>query len=216
MPKSPQRMAAPLPTPRAFLTPKKPAAAIRHEQQLKHPQSSAGIPSSVSDGSFAETAPSRLTQRSADYGFSPEPVSLDAIVAGGQSEDRFIRPSRTEQSFQQSVTDVSTPRHMPRDLSSDNLMHTRQSEKTFVQLSQKRQASRTKKWKKLDNPQSTWFAGGRLMTGGDNWWSILLTLVIILGLMGVWLGTTGVWIWRRGSEYGLATGGGIAVVIVLV
>jgi palmitoyltransferase ZDHHC9/14/18 len=54
------------------------------------------------------------------------------------------------------------------------------------------------------------------MTGGDNWWSFVLTLLVILGMFGVWLGTTGVWLWRHGSEYGLATGGGVAVVIILV
>ena len=53
------------------------------------------------------------------------------------------------------------------------------------------------------------------MTGGDAPWSILMTVTIILGLAGVWIGTTGVWLWKDGSRYGLGRGG-IAIVIVLV
>lgn len=55
-----------------------------------------------------------------------------------------------------------------------------------------------------------------MMTGGDNPVSVITTLVIILGLSGVWVGTTGVWLWQYGTEYGLAKGGGIAVVIIFV
>lgn len=213
---SPPRVAAPLPTPRAFLTPKKPAAAIRHEQQLKHqPQPHAPLPTQASRASVAEDTLS-ISQRSEDYGVSPEPVSLDAMVAGGPLENRYIQPSRTEHSLRQSMTDMSTPRRPPRELSSDNLMSTLRGEKAPDQPTQQRQGKPERKWRKLENPQSTWFAGGRLMTGGDNWWSFVFTAVIILGLTGVWLGTTGVWLWNHGSEYGLATGGGVAVVIILV
>jgi len=95
-------------------------------------------------------------------------------------------------------------------------MSTLRGEKAPDQPTQQRQGKPERKWRKLENPQSTWFAGGRLMTGGDNWWSFVFTAVIILGLTGVWLGTTGVWLWNHGSEYGLATGGGVAVVIILV
>ncbi len=54
------------------------------------------------------------------------------------------------------------------------------------------------------------------MTGGDSLISVSLALVVLFGLTGVWLGTTGAWLWKHGSEYGFARGGGIAIVIILV
>jgi palmitoyltransferase ZDHHC9/14/18 len=54
------------------------------------------------------------------------------------------------------------------------------------------------------------------MTGGSDWYSAILALVFLLGMTGLWIGTTGVWMWRYGSEYGLAKGGGVAVTIIFV
>jgi palmitoyltransferase ZDHHC9/14/18 len=204
-------MAAPLPTPRAFLTPKKPAAAIRLEQQLSDARQSTHRPRET----LPDKGQSQFSHRSSDYGFSPEPISLDAMVAVDQGlghEERYMQHSRTDHS----MTDISTPPRITRDLSSDNLMHTRQSEKTLAGNHAPRPAGRIRNFKRVNNPQTTWFLGGRAMTGGDKPWSILLTVVIILGLTGVWLGTTGVWLWKHGTEYGLAKGAGIAIVIVLV
>jgi palmitoyltransferase ZDHHC9/14/18 len=133
---------------------------------------------------------------------------------------------------------MSTPPHIHRDLSSDNLVANGttstnrgdKSDKPYDRPESKHrsfskshpsQPSSTAKhgirrYKLFENKQTTWLFGGRMMTGGDNPVSVLTTLVIILGLSGVWVGTTGVWLWQHGTEYGLAKGGGIAVVIIFV
>ena len=207
MPNSPPRIAAPLPISRAFLSPKKPNAAVRLEQKLKGAQNTHAP-------TVEDHGPSRLMQRSSEYDYTPEPISLDAMIASGPSQDGMMQPSYTQQSLQPSIADVATPPQLRRDLSSDNLVHTRPSEATLA--SPRPAQSRNRRYKKLDNDQMMWLFGGRAMTGGDNPWSFLLTVVILLGLSGVWLGTTGVWLWQNGAEYGLASGGGIAVVIVFV
>jgi palmitoyltransferase ZDHHC9/14/18 len=54
------------------------------------------------------------------------------------------------------------------------------------------------------------------MTGGDSPLNFILALIILFGIAGTWIGTTGAWIWKRGHEYGLASGGGIAIVVVFI
>ncbi len=58
--------------------------------------------------------------------------------------------------------------------------------------------------------------GGRLVTGGDSPLPFLLSVVLVLGLGGLWLGATGVWMWREGlggsAQRGAA--GGKATVVV--
>lgn len=60
----------------------------------------------------------------------------------------------------------------------------------------------------------TFFCGGRLMTGGDSPLSFIVSVILHLGVSGVWLGTTGVWLCTEGNNYGLAKGGGIAITAV--
>jgi len=40
--------------------------------------------------------------------------------------------------------------------------------------------------------------------------------LLLFGLTGLWTGTTGVWMWQHGSEFGLAKGGGVAVMVVFM
>lgn len=76
--------------------------------------------------------------------------------------------------------------------------------------------TKTRRYKNFENKNSTWLCGGRLMTGGDSPVNFIGSIILILGISGVWLGTTGAWLWRHGHEYGMAKGAGIAVTIVFV
>jgi palmitoyltransferase ZDHHC9/14/18 len=77
-------------------------------------------------------------------------------------------------------------------------------------------AVRRRRYETFENPLTTFFCGGRLVTGGDDYVSFGLAATLLFGMTGVWIGTTGVWMWQYGSEYGLARGGGVAVVICFV
>ena len=109
-------------------------------------------------------------------------------------------------------------------LSSDDLMRERKNgEKSDGQASSyssrqsgRAPAKKVRRHTHFGNPQSTWFGGGHMMTGGDSLLSVGLSVVLMLGMTGVWLGTTGSWLWKHGSEYGIAKGGGVAVVIIFV
>jgi hypothetical protein len=59
----------------------------------------------------------------------------------------------------------------------------------------------------------TFLLHGRFMTGGDSPLPLFASVLLICGVGGCWLGTTGVWLWREGRRYGLGSGG-IAVVFV--
>ncbi|KAI0032270.1 DHHC palmitoyltransferase-domain-containing protein [Vararia minispora EC-137] len=54
--------------------------------------------------------------------------------------------------------------------------------------------------------RNRWFARGRALVGGDAPWAFLGTLALILGVGGVWLGTTCVWWWRNLSPALAAVG----------
>lgn len=77
--------------------------------------------------------------------------------------------------------------------------------------------SRARKYHRLHKQpmQDThFFFKGHLMTGGDNIWPLIGSIALILGLGGLWLGTTGVWVWRDGLGAGGASRGGKAAVII--
>lgn len=69
-------------------------------------------------------------------------------------------------------------------------------------------------YQQMEDRGSTFLCGGRLMTGGGPPASFLLSIVLHFGVSGVWLGTTGAWLCRHGNQYGLAKGGGIAIVVI--
>lgn len=79
------------------------------------------------------------------------------------------------------------------------------------------QPPRTRKYHRLHAQpmQDThFFLKGHLMTGGDNVWPLIGSIILVLGLGGLWLGTTGVWVWRDGLGGGGASRGGKAAVII--
>ena len=137
-------------------------------------------------------------------------------------EDRIDPERLWDGSIGQSVTDISTTkRPASLDMSSHRLINGGlEKDSNGEMLTDERQLNiplsrkRVRKYRKIKNPQSTWFCGGHFMTGGDSLISVSLALVVLFGLSGVWIGTTGVWLWLHGAEYGLAKGGGIAVVII--
>ena len=225
-PRSPPRTAPPLPTPRAFLSPKKPPAAIRLERREKDRTTNSHRHSREVTQFPAESGPSRMTYSSSEFGMSPEPVplSIDATLSRAPNEDRFRHSNDhyNEPNPRRSITDNSTPPQTPRGgLSSDHLMiNGRSIEKPNSQppqVSLKRRSRpprRVRNWKKLNNPQTTFICGGRLMTGGDSPLSVILSVLVIFSLTGVWLATTGSWLWVDGQKYGLPKGAGIAIVVI--
>lgn len=82
--------------------------------------------------------------------------------------------------------------------------HTRQSD------------SPQRRYQLFENPLSTFLLGGHLMTGGDNYFSVGLVMLLLFGITGVWFGTTGIWYWTNAGAYGMVRGGGIAINIVFV
>lgn len=122
----------------------------------------------------------------------------------------------TNRSLRQSVTDISTLRtHDTRNIanrSSEDLVNTKTDQPPARTVAR----GRIRKHKRIDNPLTTWFCGGHMMTGGDSIWSMGLILLLLFGITGVWLGTTGVWLWIHGREYGLAKGADVGIVIVFV
>lgn len=50
------------------------------------------------------------------------------------------------------------------------------------------------------------FCSGRLLTGGDSPWAFIASVTLVLGLSGVWFGTTCVWYWHNASPAVAAAG----------
>jgi palmitoyltransferase ZDHHC9/14/18 len=116
-----------------------------------------------------------------------------------------------------SLTEIGSHPELSHE-SSDDLVHRHRSnnEKPIPPLPIHRSPirSRVRRYETFENTLTTFFFKGHAMTGGSDWYSAGLALVLLFGMSGVWLGTTGVWMWQHGSEYGLAKGAGIAVTII--
>ncbi|RXK35019.1 hypothetical protein M231_07722 [Tremella mesenterica] len=221
LPISPSRSTLPLPMPKGFLSPKKPKAALRHEaREAREAQ--------------------RMSELGSERAFSPisEPPPLPSASTQAhetQSEETHRQPNSRSLGGTRhapSVTEQSTAptTHPLRDLeeSSDDLMEhpidlpdkssPKKPSKPHSPPRQVRQrhARRYRRYTTFENPLTTFFCAGHLMTGDDSPVSVLMVVVLLLGITGVWLGTTGVWLWQHGTEYGLAKGGGIGIVVVFI
>jgi hypothetical protein len=81
----------------------------------------------------------------------------------------------------------------------------------------RRKQSSVRKYKRLQAQplqSTTYFLQGRLITGGDSILPLIGSFVLVLGIGGLWLGTTGVWVWKDGLGGGGAGRGGKAAVII--
>ncbi|KAI9057937.1 hypothetical protein FKP32DRAFT_1582950 [Trametes sanguinea] len=58
----------------------------------------------------------------------------------------------------------------------------------------------------LHPSRNRFFLGGRLLTGGDSPWAFVASLIVVLGITGVWFGTTCVWWWLNESPAVAAVG----------
>jgi len=136
-------------------------------------------------------------------------------VEGQSAENRYPPPAP----IGSSLIDVASHPHSSQRSSSD-LVHRRfDKEKPSAELPihiKPVKKERERRYKSFGNPLTTFFMNGHMVTGGDDWYSAILALVLLFAMTGIWLGTTGVWMWRHGSEYGLAKGGGIAATIIFV
>jgi palmitoyltransferase ZDHHC9/14/18 len=228
---SPTRNAAPLPTPKGFYSPMKPAAAIRLEQKEKRDltrrqaEAEAGGVSMMSALAESTSTTGHSTTRDQIQEYSrpdqshqwDSDQSVSMELPRQSSEIRYPPPAP----IGSSLTEIASHPHTSQR-SSEDLVHgrmDREKEKASTELPIHRKPEtkkRERRYKSFENPLTTFFLNGHMVTGGDAWYSAILAMVLLLGMTGVWLGTTGVWMWRHGSEYGLAEGGGIAVTIVFV
>jgi hypothetical protein len=74
-------------------------------------------------------------------------------------------------------------------------------------------ASKRRNYTFLPPSGVSFFLKGHAMTGGDSPLPLLASVLLVCGVSGCWIATTGVWLWRDGERYDLGSGG-IAVVIV--
>ncbi|WRT66402.1 uncharacterized protein IL334_003358 [Kwoniella shivajii] len=281
---SPSRTAVPLPTPRGFLSPKKPNSAIRLERKsssVSDTDLNTKIKSKSRSNNFHSTLPTEYENLSTNQQdqdpdqdqFNTEMIATNSISPTFQeteteaasptfalsssfslSEQQSKPPNNWDRSIGRSITEMSTPpRTAISELSSDELVNRNRGrdiekanghgtndgmrEANDFRLSKSAKSWRTnpnnhsrsnsskfsdgkhrRKYETLNssNPLTTFFWSGRLMTGGDNWWSLIGIVVILLGISGVWLGTTGAWLWQHGREYGLVKGSGIVITIIFV
>lgn len=139
------------------------------------------------------------------------------------SSDNLVRPSATSTSVSTTIHARQMQRMNGENERADGHGHGHDHGHGHGQLplhtqSQSRSSKEAKRrrYKSFENPLTTFFCGGHLMTGGDDYYSVALAAFMLLAQSGIWVGTTGVWMWEHGSEYGLASGGGIGVVVVFV
>ncbi|WVN88353.1 uncharacterized protein L203_103559 [Cryptococcus depauperatus CBS 7841] len=269
-PKSPVRSPVPLPTPKGFLSPKKPAAAVRLER-IRGGQAFTSARSRIDEGESRADGSEVLSDRLSQDGYTYEPSiasnfrhrrefsqgtlssepphSFHAALTNAGSEmtevphissptspnmgpGNIIQES-WDRSLRHSVTTVSTPpqRLQTLGLSSDHLMNldAEKNEKihdnipsrsTFEHIRTEHhvemKAKRQRRYHAFENPLSRFICRGYVLIGGDTWYSMGLVMALILGISGVWLGTTGAWMWVHGKEYGLAKGAGVAITIIFV
>jgi palmitoyltransferase ZDHHC9/14/18 len=189
--------------------------------------------------SAADFRPPGVGETDRDVGESP-PTAGSKSSAGrpALTEQTYGRPPH----FRHSLAEASSQHATQAEYSSDDLVSTQQKRgagKLEVEKdSPKRRASSQRypsyhernashrqsrqpdtpqrRYQLFDNPLSTFWLKGRVMTGGDNYLSVALVLVLLLGITGVWFGTTGIWYWQYAGDYGLIRGGGIAIDIVFV
>ncbi|WVR07052.1 hypothetical protein IAU60_004091 [Kwoniella sp. DSM 27419] len=241
---SPPRSTLTLPTPRAFLTPKKPASAIRLENRAAAAQSgSSGDHADDGETSKHEELPTIHRGSSGHIHPRSESPLPDEVMSLDQAHDmegsstapelnaspgqaHLHRQLGWDRSIGRSMTTLATPpRTVVSEMSSDALVRTQDlgmAEKAdaFPDRRQRRIRSSPpgsqRNYETFENPLTTFFCGGHLMTGGDNYLSIAFALMVLLGVSGVWIGTTGVWLWQHGREYGLARGAGVGITILFV
>jgi len=228
---SPNRTAAPLPTPKGFYSPMKPAAAIRVEQKEKRDlarrQAEAGAGGVTLMSALAESTYTNGHSTSRDQSQDqPRPDqayqwdsdhSVSMELPRQSAETRYPPPVPIGTSLTEIVSHPHTSQRSSEDLVNRRMDKDKEKASADLPLHRKQETTkRERRYKSFENPLTTFFLNGHMVTGGDAWYSAILAMVLLLGMAGVWLGTTGVWMWRHGSEYGLAKGGGIAVTIVFV
>jgi palmitoyltransferase ZDHHC9/14/18 len=231
---SPQRNAAPLPTPKGFYSPQKPAAALRLEQKEKRDMARRQAQAGETSGGVTMLSALAESTSTSTHGFNTfrgesqdqgsrsdhahyrnSDQSISVEEPGQSEENRYPPPGP----MGTSLTNIASHPHSSQRSSSD-LVHRRfDKEKPSAELpihAKPVKKERQRRYKSFENPLTMFFMNGHMVTGGDDWYSAILALFLLFAMTGVWMGTTGVWMWRHGSEYGLANGGGIAVTIVFV
>ncbi|KAJ7021676.1 DHHC palmitoyltransferase-domain-containing protein [Mycena alexandri] len=66
----------------------------------------------------------------------------------------------------------------------------------------------------LHPSRNRFFLRGRLLVGGDSPWAFIASFSLLLGIAGVWLGTTAVWWWRNVSPAVVIVGAYLALIAI--
>ncbi|TDL27419.1 zf-DHHC-domain-containing protein [Rickenella mellea] len=125
-------------------------------------------------------------------------------------------PRALEDGFAESKTNFSDfkhPPHSPDNPTSDT--HVRPQHSAFnsrrsvdvsaVPVTEEKTGRPTRKWK-LHPSRNIFFFRGQFLTGGDSFYPFIGSLTLVLGISGVWLGTTCVWWWHNESPAVAAVG----------
>lgn len=66
----------------------------------------------------------------------------------------------------------------------------------------------------LHKSRNIFFFGGRVLAGGDSPWAFIASFALVLGVSGVWFGTTCVWWWHNESPAVAIIGGYLVLIII--
>lgn len=222
----------PLPLYRGFLTPKKPSSmprldgegrkrSISRQSQLsdqgpgKHVISPLAQERPIAEGRESVDGETALSKAVPSMGTGLSPVTGTFGHAPRQRDSvAEVSTQGGMQIAEQSSDDLVEDQHDMEKASNAHRMSNLRRKSTSRSRLRNTGTTPTKRYQTFDNPLTSWWLGGRVMIGGDRPWSVLFTLIILFGITGVWIGTSGVWYWRYGDQYGLAKGSGVAIVII--
>lgn len=213
-----------LPPPKGFLSPKSPLRQPKPPSQREaESPSPSQTKTSSEDFSLLEGITASRSHPSSALEFthhSPNRKSLEATGGGRTarelSSDHLLSQGPIWPSPMSSLTKSSRTDHALSEPCVDrSSVSTWEVEKEGGHTPLNRSIKQQRNYQTLPASGITFLLHGRFVTGGDSPLPCIASALLILGVGGCWLGTTGVWLWQESRKYGLGSGG-VAVVIVFV